>query len=244
MEDYVYKQMAQLQENHWWFVSRRRAIDMLLHRYLYQDRGNIILDMGCGTGSSLAALSRSGRVIGLDINEYTLGFAKRRGGASLLKADALSLPFADNRFDAVICSDLLYHKMVTDDNKALDEIFRACKRGGILLVFEPAFEWLRSPHDMAEHTRHRYTLDELCLKIIRAGFRLKKSSYHLFFLFPVISTVRFFKRLFLRKNFKSDLFTLPGPINRILSAIMGIENRLLRKIDFPIGSTAICVAVK
>lgn len=46
-----------------------------------------------------------------------------------LKADIMDLPFADETFDVVICNHVLEH--VADDKKAMQELYRVLKKGGL-----------------------------------------------------------------------------------------------------------------
>ena len=45
-----------------------------------------------------------------------------------VKADICDLPFKDNEFDVVFCNHVLEH--ITDDTKAMQELFRVLKKGG------------------------------------------------------------------------------------------------------------------
>jgi SAM-dependent methyltransferase len=46
-----------------------------------------------------------------------------------VKADILNLPFEDNCFDIVLCNHVLEH--IEDDNKAMKELYRVLKPGGM-----------------------------------------------------------------------------------------------------------------
>jgi len=46
-----------------------------------------------------------------------------------IKADICSLPFDDNSFDVIFCNHVLEH--IPDDNKAMEELYRVLKAGGI-----------------------------------------------------------------------------------------------------------------
>ncbi|MFK8297764.1 class I SAM-dependent methyltransferase [Capnocytophaga cynodegmi] len=46
-----------------------------------------------------------------------------------VKADLCNLPFADNTFDLILCNHVLEH--IPDDQKAMSELFRVMKSGGI-----------------------------------------------------------------------------------------------------------------
>ena len=46
-----------------------------------------------------------------------------------VKADIVNLPFTDNSFDVVLCNHVLEH--IQDDTKAMKELFRVMKKGGM-----------------------------------------------------------------------------------------------------------------
>ena len=59
-----------------------------------------------------------------------------------VKADICDLPFEDNSFDVVFCNHVLEH--ITDDTKAMQELFRVLKKGG--------FGVFQIPQDLARET--------------------------------------------------------------------------------------------
>jgi SAM-dependent methyltransferase len=105
-------------------------------------QGMAVLDLGCGTGRALplmrAAVSDTGRVVGLDATPEMLAAARRRGRdrfASLVLGDAEALPFADGAFDAVFAAGLVPH--LADPRGGLAEIARVTRPHGKLAVFHP-----------------------------------------------------------------------------------------------------------
>ncbi len=110
-----------------------------------------VLDIGCGSGRhTAAAFDRSaGLVIGADTKINDLSEAKDRlllheslghqdknsGRWALTGADITRLPFADHRFDVVLCSEVLEH--IHDHHRAIAEMVRVLKRGGQLVVSVP-----------------------------------------------------------------------------------------------------------
>ncbi len=52
-----------------------------------------------------------------------------------VKADICNLPFADNSFDSILCNHVLEH--IPDDQKAMQEIFRILKPGGMAILQIP-----------------------------------------------------------------------------------------------------------
>jgi SAM-dependent methyltransferase len=120
------------------------------------DRLNIkpgyrILDIGCGSGRHIGAACRFKNVIaiGADISHVELVAAKNRlnlherlgengGGVwGLSMADIKNLPFKDDFFDLVICSEVLEH--IAEDKIAAGEIIRVLKTGHMLVVSVPRY---------------------------------------------------------------------------------------------------------
>lgn len=207
-----------------------------------------ILDAGCGTGGMTKKLEHFGEVTGIDINPVAIKHAQLKNINNLKKASVMDLPFNNNSFDLIVSLDVLYHKMVTDDKKALSEFYRVLKPNGLVLIRVPAFEFLRGAHDITVETRHRYTADELKEKIEYVGFRIEKITYANM----LLSIPLFVKRLFERrpafggvnKRGHSDTFLLPTLLNTFFYWYLRFENSLLNYINFPIGSSLIVVAKK
>jgi len=104
---------------------------------LYQPFEKVALDCGCATGPNLKTLVRRGCTsVGLDLNAILLRKAKSRVPDSLLVVgDATSMPFKDEVFNFVLCSDVLEH--ITEDRRALQEIHRVLSRGGVCAFTVP-----------------------------------------------------------------------------------------------------------
>jgi len=111
-----------------WRHATRDALDLR--------HGDVVLDLGAGTGVSTEELARSGATaIGVDISLGMLRAGKKaRPDTILLAGDALALPFADQTFDAVTISFAL--RNVHDTEAALREMARVTKPGGRLVVCE------------------------------------------------------------------------------------------------------------
>ena len=113
--------------------------------------GYKILDMGCGSGRHLCEAARRPGVmaIGSDLNYNDLTKARDRinfhkqvgeyGGGpwGLLTSDVTRLPFPDDCFDLVICSEVLEH--IPDHEKAMSELVRVLKPGCDLVVSVPRY---------------------------------------------------------------------------------------------------------
>lgn len=98
--------------------------------------GERILDVAAGTGTSSAALRRTGaRVVAVDFSPGMIAEGRRKhGDIEFIEADAERLPFGDNEFDAVTISFGL--RNVNNPKAALSEMYRVLKPGGRLVVCE------------------------------------------------------------------------------------------------------------
>lgn len=86
-----------------------------------------ILEVGCGTGAILSELPTNLTLHGLDIDSDALAQCKTNvPSASLIRGNALRLPYPDNSFDVVYCHFLLL--WVNDPIQALLEMKRVTRK--------------------------------------------------------------------------------------------------------------------
>ncbi|HWA81822.1 MAG TPA: methyltransferase domain-containing protein [Fimbriimonadaceae bacterium] len=234
-----YTRMFEMEDRYWWFVGRRRIALALFDRF--RPGGDQFLDLGCGTGVVLTELGSRGKPVGLDMSPLALGFCRKRGIERLVRGDATAMPLQTGWAAAIIALDVFEH--IEDDGKAFAEAYRSLAPGGILVLSVPAFQSLWGPHDVALMHFRRYTRRELDAKLVKAGFRIERLSYSVFFLFPIVVIVRFFEK---RKKgpAKASLAALPKWLNGFLIGIQTVEAFLISKLSLPWGSSLIAVARK
>ena len=111
--------------------------------------GDRVLDLGCGEGRHTIGAYIVGEVdaVGVDLSLRDIKIARERAqpfvdennssnrGLILSVANAMALPFADNSFDKVICSEVLEH--IPDYQAVLEEIHRVLKPGGYFAASVP-----------------------------------------------------------------------------------------------------------
>lgn len=164
--------------------------------------GHLVLDMGAGAGRhAFEAFRRGARVVALDYGFGELPEVRDLFGAmaeageagpagdhpalgAAVNGDGTRLPFPDDTFDRIICSEVLEH--IPDDTAALRELFRILKPGGRLAATVPTWfpekvcwalsEEYHAPFVEGGHVRI-FGEPELRQKMRDAGFR-PRDSHH------------------------------------------------------------------
>jgi SAM-dependent methyltransferase len=137
--------------------------------------GQRVLDVGCGTGKFVAALSERAKVWGVDASPEMLEVARSRAPRVRFKqASADALPFKDGWFERATMW-LVIHLL--ERPKALAEIRRVLASGGRIAVatFDPSYFgvfWFRDYFpSMEEIDRARFpTRDDFEQELAAAGF--------------------------------------------------------------------------
>ena len=127
------------------FAGRGRRFRGYVADLLGVDRGDRVLDVGCGTGTLTLVLAGragpQGAVTGVDAAPEMIAAAHAKAGAkegapTFQVAPAQDLPFADGSFDAVSTSLLIHHLPEADRVGAIREMLRVLRPGGRLLIVE------------------------------------------------------------------------------------------------------------
>ena len=120
------------------FFHRKRQ-KLLLNLIEKFGKGEKYLDAGCGSGLITRHLPVNS--IGLDINPRNVKRAKKYAPlAKIVEADIENMPFIDNYFSTIICSEVLEH--IPNPQRAISEIKRVLEPGGILIGTVPQKNFL------------------------------------------------------------------------------------------------------
>lgn len=116
----------------------RRIANMLTDKKI-----DSIADMGCGEGFGLKnmAIKKIGKeYLGLDVSKKALRLAKEMNPEfKYVHGDIYKTPFEDNKFDLVVCSEVLEH--LKKPEVAIKEIKRISKK--YILITVPYEPWFR-----------------------------------------------------------------------------------------------------
>jgi len=235
--------LVAVEESHFWFGQRALLVANTVATCFPEAR--TLLDVGCGGGCVLAAISRRFpqlTVAGGDIDVDALLRARDRlPDARLYRMTAERIPF-ESEFDVVCCLDVLEH--VEDDVSALREMYRAVRPRGGLIVAVPQYPWLWSAHDeRSEHVR-RYTRTELQHKIEAVGWRTLYTTSFVTILFPLMVASRILMRRSMDPGTLREL-NPPRGMNAPLQAIMHVERLAIEAgLRMPFGGSRLLVARK
>lgn len=241
MQAHTYAIMRQVEDQHWWYVGRRRIITSWVESICREvgKRRPRILDVGCGTGANLQMLAKFGVAEGVDVSAEALDFCRARGLGRVRQGAAESLPYEDAQFDLVTGLDVVEH--LDDDVGGLSEMRRVLRPGGRALLFVPAFMFLWGVQDDVSNHRRRYTRAELKDKLSAAGFTVERASYANITFFAPILFGRFVMRVTGLRPASENNINI-GALNGLLGGILGAERWWLRRMNLPFGVSIVCVA--
>lgn len=188
---------------------RRPIIDSMLR----VQKGEKILDIGSGSGYLAEVIaSENNLIFCLDISLDNLLTVKKgkRGTIQLVNATAEMLPFRSESFDKILCAEVLEH--ISEDDKALGEIARMLKPGGVLVVTVPCSDFtfvslidllnIKTVHDYEgpeKHVRKGYTLAGLSEALDRVGMVIYDHKYFCHFFSKLMLDVISIAHLLVRR---------------------------------------------
>jgi ubiquinone/menaquinone biosynthesis C-methylase UbiE len=100
-------------------------------------KGNVVLDVACGTGRFMETASDNGHLIfGIDRSMYMLKAYKGNSIDSnmhFIQADYLAIPFKKEIFDAIT---ITFPTQIVLDNKLYEEVYRVLKSKGRIIIID------------------------------------------------------------------------------------------------------------
>jgi ubiquinone/menaquinone biosynthesis C-methylase UbiE len=241
MDKNYYLEYYHLERSNWWFRVREKIIEDQLQKHLsdiHAGASLTILNVGAATGRSSEVLGKYGKVTSIEYDADCCAFTREKTNLSILNASVLELPFADNSFDLVCAFDVIEH--VEDDQLAVREMQRVCKKDGVVYITVPAFQQLWSHHDVVNQHFRRYKMNQIVSLFGSQGRILKKTYFNSILFLPILSfrTIsRLFPKAFTRSGSGSDFsfFESESLTNRILYQVFHVEKYLLRLMRFSAG---------
>ncbi len=240
-----YKNYFELEKNNWWFKARRNIIFSQLDKYIKsKPQEAMVFDLGCGSGFLVGELQKRGfQAYGSDISREAIEYGKNRGIENLKVREGDGVNFPDNYFDLVLALDVLEH--IENDSKAIGELNRVLRPGGMAIITVPAYMFLWGVQDEVSRHFRRYTLSKLVEKIKKnSDLRMVKKSYFNTLLFLPIALFRFLSKFATQPKRESDFEIGNGLANSIFYNIFNLETFWLRHFNFPFGVSILLVLRK
>ena len=239
MEPNTYQLMRQIEDEHWWFVARRKIIGALLDRLNLPERAEI-LEVGCGTGGNIALLKGFGAVTCVELDKIASDMARDRNLAPVLNGKLPDeLPEFSQQFDVVTVFDVIEH--VKEDGASLRTLSSLLNPGGRIVVTVPAFNLLWSQHDDENHHQRRYRRRDLVDLANQCGLTLDYVSYFNFWLFPPVAIVRLIRKVIPYQESWQDMRMPNEVVNRALQSVFSSERHVVGRMSLPFGISLIAV---
>ncbi|GGY15952.1 hypothetical protein GCM10008098_03840 [Rhodanobacter panaciterrae] len=234
MNPEAYVEMATLESRHWWFRARRKILGHIIETMGLTHPARI-LEVGSGTGGNLMMLSLHGSVSALEMddNARKLSSEKTLDRFTIRAGNCPdNIPFPGEQFDLICMFDVLEH--IDEDVETLTALRKHLAPGGRMLITVPAYQWLRSEHDVFLHHKRRYTARTLRRVFNESGLHVDRVTYFNTLLLPLAVLARLKDRIVSRKR-SSGTETPSLFINSTLYAIFSSERRMLTRFNLPAG---------
>jgi 2-polyprenyl-3-methyl-5-hydroxy-6-metoxy-1,4-benzoquinol methylase len=256
VEDYPeegFETIHRMAEKHFWYRARHRFLFEQLTRHV---RGNYmelkVLDAGGGTGAWAKYLWNHGfrpmRFALGDSSLVALRIARRELPPKIecYQIDIMQ-PIWHAEWDIIFCLDVLEH--LDQPELALDNLRRAVRPNGILIITVPAMPVLWSWVDEYDRHKRRYSRRDLFELAKSRALNVLDLRYFMFSLVPLVWLARVRNAHRARRATPVELAEMaqrhhrvpPWFINETLNALLVLEVMLNRWVSFPCGTSLAAV---
>ena len=163
-------------KNRWFGLKKNHYKKKLYERYRFTNKfieGKKILDIPCGVGWGTSLLRGANNIIGIDISDEAISYAKRHyenKNRTFFVGDMQAMNLRDNSVDVVVCLEGFEHVSKDIGARFIAESKRVLKQGGLLIMTCPVLnergETTGNPYHLSE-----YPEDEL-IEILNKHFRI------------------------------------------------------------------------
>jgi SAM-dependent methyltransferase len=236
------------EDNHFWFRARNRVLRAVVRDLIRPlPDGFRVLEVGCGTGYVLRMLEEEcgrGHLVGSDLFEEGMAFARTRVRCPVVKADIHALPFPDP-FHLIGMFDVLEH--LPDDDRVVRDLAARLTPGGALLVTVPAHMALWSHFDEFSQHYRRYSPASLRAVLERNGLKVEYLTQFMAALYPAMWASRRLGRK--KKDAASgrDASLQQLKVGRLTNTLFGgllawEPAAVRRRVRVPLGTSLLAIA--
>lgn len=163
-------------------LKRRNYLETVLKKYSEKKAIGTLLDLGCGDGTNSVWLRHHTK--NLFASDYNILRLLRAKGQDVIDeivlADITYYPAADETFDVIFFNHVLEH--IPNDTKALSEVYRILKKGGMCILGVPnegalwwqlAYKFQPESLKNSDHV-HFYTVKSLRPKLLASKFKIRE----------------------------------------------------------------------
>jgi 2-polyprenyl-3-methyl-5-hydroxy-6-metoxy-1,4-benzoquinol methylase len=123
----------------------------------YIKKGSSVIDIGCSNGTAMKLLQDYGYVAsGVDISEKAIELAQKNGLDDCKVSKTHNIDYPDNKFNAILCTDVLEHVLEEDVDKTFIEFNRILKNNGHIFLKIALVEELNRNWDFITN-KHGYS---------------------------------------------------------------------------------------
>lgn len=239
-------------KNHFLDVYERKLAVSLLRPYMAEEKGNFICDFGASSGYMAADLKEHfpwNQFVACDLCEGGLYRSYKNNPEIMhIQMNLKKIPFRDNSIDAAVCLNVLEH--IGNDKRALKEIFRVMKCGGVVCFVVPYGKNLYDYYDESIFHKRRYGKNELAKKVQSAGFQVIYENYIGTAIYPAFAIKKHWNQIVGRRMSQKDKRRAFAKENnmtkdsRLGHMLMGMEYFMAGKIRYPFGIRNVVLAEK
>jgi ubiquinone/menaquinone biosynthesis C-methylase UbiE len=167
-----------------------------------QDR---VLEVGSGSGYFIGRIAQNADfTVGLEyVHQNTLSATIRWKATSFVTGDAINLPFRENSFDKILCTEVIEH--IENDSCFIEEAYRVLKVNGILVIttpnLNPTFRFYNLFKRLAGigdsdigHVRRGYNEVQIKQMLINGNFVIDRFDTIDFFLPALVRSITYMSR--------------------------------------------------
>lgn len=243
MQDIVYDKQYELENSYWWFVARNTIVRDTVEKVCNFKPDDLLLDVGCGTGSFTRKLSEKYDVIGIDMSPKAVEYSQKRGLKNIQLGTLDTFERNGRDIRGVFFLDVIEH--IEDDVKVVAQAYSNVAKGGYIVATVPAYQWMWSRHDEIHMHYRRYTRKKFVKLLKNAGFHIDYSTYfNTFLLAPAMLKRMLDKITGADKKNDNPIDEVPDSINTLFKNIFLAEKNFLPKVSFPFGLSIMVIGRK